>query len=507
MTRSTSTAAWNSCRAAAASSASMLATSLQGVAVHINAFNFPVWGMLEETGADAAGRPSRRSSSRPPRRTWLAEAAFRMIVESNILPEGAVQFVAGSTGDLLDRLGSQDVVSFTGFGRDGADAALPIRTCSGARHASLPSRIRSTPRSSGPTRHPARPEFDAFIKEVHREMTAKAGQNAPLIRRIIVPEGHRDAVYRRSVRQPRQDGCRQSARTRRQRMGALASLAQRDDVRAKARIIASEARLVFGDMDKVGVDGLDAEKGRLPLAPALFLRRSRPRFPRARGRGVRPGLDRDGLPRRRPCGSPRQSRVGARWSPRSSRMTRRRHEKPCWRWGRINGRLYFANRDTGKEATGHGSPLPHMIHGGPGRAGGGEEMGRHQGRHALHAAHRHPGQPRSVDRHHQELDRPFEDAREGRASFPDAFRRNSRSATTLLTDSRQISLDDIEHFATFTGDNFYAHMDEAAANRQSVLPRPRRTWLSDPVVRRRPLLLTRRPGQCSPITASTICAS
>jgi oxepin-CoA hydrolase/3-oxo-5,6-dehydrosuberyl-CoA semialdehyde dehydrogenase len=440
-----------------------VATSLQGVAVHINAFNFPVWGMLEKlaptllAGVPAIVKPASSTA-------WLAEAAFRMIVEANILPDGAVQFVAGSTGDLLDRLGSQDVVSFTGS----AETALMLR--------SNPNLLKSSTRFIaeqdslnasilGPDAAPGTPEFDAFIKEVHREMTAKAGQKCTAIRRVIVPEASRAAVIealsdrlaKTVIGSPRDEATR---------MGALASLAQRDDVRDKARIIAGEARLVFGDMDKP-VDGV-AEEGAF-VSPLLFS-----------------CDDPDGAARVHEVEAfgPVSTVMGYRDLDHAASIANRgggslvasvfTHDPQVARqavlaMGAHHGRLYFANRDTGKEATGHGSPLPHMIHGGPGRAGGGEEMGGIRG--VMHYMQRtaiqaspdllagitktfvagSKTQPRDVH--------PF------RLKFSEL-----EIGHTLETAAREISLSDIEHFAEFTGDNFYAHMDEEAAAANPFFP-------------------------------------
>ncbi|TAM95883.1 MAG: phenylacetic acid degradation bifunctional protein PaaZ, partial [Rhizobiaceae bacterium] len=243
-----------------------VATSLQGVAVHINAFNFPVWGMLEKlaptllAGMPAIVKPASATA-------WLAEAAFRMIVESGCLPEGAVQFVAGGTGDLLDRLGGQDVVSFTGS----ASTAAMLR----ANRNLIENSVRFIAEQDslnatvlGPDTAPETPEFGAFIREVHREMTAKAGQKCTAIRRIIVPEDRRDAVIdavsdrlaKTAIGDPRDENVR---------MGALASLAQREDVLAKAAEIGTEARLVYGDQATLFPRGADKEQGAF-VSPMLF---------------------------------------------------------------------------------------------------------------------------------------------------------------------------------------------------------------------------------------------
>jgi oxepin-CoA hydrolase / 3-oxo-5,6-dehydrosuberyl-CoA semialdehyde dehydrogenase len=241
-----------------------VATSLQGLAVHINAFNFPVWGMLEKlaptilAGVPAIVKPASATA-------WLAEAAFRMIVESGILPDGAVQFVAGSAGDLLDRLGAQDVVSFTGS----AETALMLRSnprllANSTRFIAEQDSLNAT--ILGPDAAPGTPEFDTFVKEVHREVTAKAGQKCTAIRRVIVPDAHRDAVIE-AISERLAKTVIGNPRDEATRMGALASLAQREDVIAKARIIATEADLVFGDLDATGTNGI--EKGAF-LSPLLF---------------------------------------------------------------------------------------------------------------------------------------------------------------------------------------------------------------------------------------------
>lgn len=440
-----------------------VATSLQGVAVHINAFNFPVWGMLEKlaptllAGVPAIVKPASATA-------WLAEAAFRMIVESGILPEGAVQFVAGSTGDLLDRLGAQDVVSFTGS----AETALMLR--------SNPNLLENSTRFIaeqdslnasilGPDAAPGTPEFDAFIKEVHREMTAKAGQKCTAIRRLIVPEGHREAVIdalsdrlaKTTVGNPRDEATR---------MGALASLAQRDDVREKARILASEARLVFGDMEKVAIDGMEAGAF---LSPLLFS-----------------CDDPDGASRVHEVEAfgPVSTIMGYRDLDHAAEIANRgggslvasvfTHDPAVARaavlaMGAHHGRLYFANRDTGKEATGHGSPLPHMIHGGPGRAGGGEEMGGIRGvmhymqRTAIQAS---PDLLAGITRTFVPGSKTLpKEVHPFRMKFSDL-----EIGHTLETASREILLADIEQFAEFTGDTFYAHMDEEAAAANPFFP-------------------------------------
>jgi oxepin-CoA hydrolase/3-oxo-5,6-dehydrosuberyl-CoA semialdehyde dehydrogenase len=442
-----------------------VATSLQGVAVHINAFNFPVWGMLEKlaptllAGVPAIVKPASSTA-------WLAEACFRMIAESGLLPEGAVQFVAGSSGNLLNQLGCQDVVSFTGS----ASTAQMLR----GRKNIIENSVRFIAEQDslnatilGPDAAPGTPEFDAFIKEAHREITAKAGQKCTAIRRIFAPSEHRDAVIEalseRLAKTPVGD-----PRSEKTRMGALASLSQRGDVLEKAAMIGDEAVRVFGDLDGFSVEGADTETGAFmppmlfrcddpdsaekvhsveafgPVSTVMAYRDLEHAFALAnRGRGS--------LVASIFTNDPAVARQAVLCS------------------GAFHGRLYFANRETGKEATGHGSPLPHMIHGGPGRAGGGEEMGGIRG--VMHYMQRTALQANpdliagitkswvlgaktiEKDRH------PF------RMRFSEL-----EIGHTIRTASRTVTLDDIEHFAEFTGDTFYAHMDEEAAKANPFFP-------------------------------------
>ncbi|MFN3764850.1 MAG: phenylacetic acid degradation bifunctional protein PaaZ [Aliihoeflea sp.] len=442
-----------------------VATSLQGVALHINAFNFPVWGMLEKlaptllAGVPAIVKPASSTA-------WLAEAAFRMIVESGILPEGAVQFIAGSTGDLIDRLTCQDVVSFTGSAATASMLrANPNLMKNSVRFVAEQDSLNAS--ILGPDAAPGTPEFDAFVKEVHREMTAKAGQKCTAIRRIIVPDAHRQAVIealsdrlaRTTIGNPRDEATR---------MGALASLAQRDDVREKAGQLAQDARLVFGALDHVEVSNADVDAGAF-LSPLLF-----------------------------DCADPDHARtvheveafgpvstvMGYRDLPHALAIANRgagslvasvfTHDGDVARKvvetaGAFHGRLYFANRDTGKEATGHGSPLPHMVHGGPGRAGGGEEMGGIRG--VMHYMQRtaiqaNPDLMTAITKNWTAGSKTVEkDTHPFRMTFGDL-----EIGHTIWTEPRTVSLADIEHFAEFTGDTFYAHMDEEAAKANPFFP-------------------------------------
>jgi oxepin-CoA hydrolase/3-oxo-5,6-dehydrosuberyl-CoA semialdehyde dehydrogenase len=442
-----------------------VATSLQGVALHINAFNFPVWGMLEKlaptllAGVPAIVKPASSTA-------WLAEAAFRMIVESGILPDGAVQLIAGSTGDLIDRLTCQDVVSFTGSAATASMLrANPNLMKNSVRFVAEQDSLNAS--ILGPDAAPGTSEFDAFIKEVHREMTAKAGQKCTAIRRIIVPDDRRAAVIdalsdrlaKTTIGNPRDEATR---------MGALASLAQRDDVREKAGMLAKDARLVFGALDHVEVANADAKAGAF-LSPLLF-----------------DCADPDGATTVHEVEAfgPVSTVMGYRDLPHALAIANRgagslvasvfTHDGDVARKvvetaGAFHGRLYFANRDTGKEATGHGSPLPHMVHGGPGRAGGGEEMGGIRG--VMHYMQRtaiqaNPDLMTAITKNWTAGSKTIEkDTHPFRMSFG-----NLDIGHTIWTEPRTVSLADIEHFAEFTGDTFYAHMDEKAAKANPFFP-------------------------------------
>ena len=442
-----------------------ICTPLQGVAVHINAFNFPVWGMLEKlaptllAGVAAVVKPATATCQ-------VTEACFRLMIQSGILPDGAIQLVTGGLGNMLDYLDCQDVVSFTGS----AETALKLR----GNPVLLERSVRFTSEQDslnasvlGSDAAPGTPEFDLFVKEVQREMTAKAGQKCTAIRRIMVPQAHVDATIaalserltKITIGDPRHEATK---------MGALVSQSQRNDVLAKTALIGTETERVYGDPDSFTVKGADSEKGAF-VPPMLFhcadpdaanyvhdteafgpvatimpyrdIDHAIALLNKGKGSLVASVITRDG-------DIARQMAIGA---------------------GAFHGRLYFNNRDSMEEATGHGAPLPHMVHGGPGRAGGGEELGGIRG--VMHYMQRTaiqgspdiltaiskqwmPGATEISDRDHP-FTRVFGDLDLGE---------------TFNSASREITLDDIETFAHFTGDTFYAHMDEDAAKANPFFP-------------------------------------
>jgi oxepin-CoA hydrolase/3-oxo-5,6-dehydrosuberyl-CoA semialdehyde dehydrogenase len=442
-----------------------ICTPLQGVAVHINAFNFPVWGMLEKLGPTLlAGVPA---IVKPATATcYVTELAVRLMLESGLLPEGALQFVAGGLGDMLDRLTCQDAVSFTGS----ADTALKLR--------SNPHLLRESVRFVaeqdslnasilGPDAEPGTPEFDLFVKEVHREMTVKAGQKCTAIRRIIAPEAHVPAVIEalsaRLAKTPIGD-----PRAEATRMGALVSNGQKRDVLEKAAVIGAEAERVFGDPDAFEVHGADGAKGAF-LPPMLFHCADPDKAERIHDtEAFGPVSTVMGY---RDLGHAVQIANRGGGSLVASVIT---HDPAVAREvalgaGAFHGRLYFNDRNSMKESTGHGSPMPHLVHGGPGRAGGGEEMGGVRG--VMHYMQRTSIQG-SPDMLSAIGNRWVPGAAEVEAPAHPFTRGFDDLAIgeTLYAGPREITLADIEHFAEFTGDTFYAHMDEEAAARNPFFP-------------------------------------
>ncbi|UWQ62088.1 phenylacetic acid degradation bifunctional protein PaaZ [Leisingera caerulea] len=442
-----------------------ICTPLRGVAVHINAFNFPVWGMLEKlaptllAGVPAIVKPATNSC-------YVTELAVKLMLDSGILPEGALQLVSGGLGDMLDHLTMQDVVSFTGS----ASTALKLR----ANPVILENSVRFVAEQDslnasilGPDAQPGTPEFDLFVKEVSREMTTKAGQKCTAIRRIIAPQAQVDAVIEAlSARLAKtQIG---DPRLETTRMGALVSNSQKRDVLEKAAIIGQEAERVFGDPENFSVDGADAEKGAF-VPPMLFH-----------------CADPDNAQRVHDTEAfgPVSTIMGYRDLDHAIDLANRgqgslvasviTHDSAVAREvtigaGAYHGRLYFNNRDSMKESTGHGSPLPHMVHGGPGRAGGGEEMGGVRG--VKHYMQRTAiqGSPDILSAIGEKWV-PGGTEIEGPAHpFTRKFGELS-IGETLHTAPRTVTLEDIETFAHFTGDTFYAHMDDDAAKRNPFFP-------------------------------------
>ena len=434
-------------------------TSLQGVAVHINAFNFPVWGMLEKLGPTIlAGVPA---IVKPASATgYLAEHAVRIMIEADILPKGALQLIMGSTGDLFDHLTLQDVVSFTGSAHTAMKLqSHPVIARESVRFIAERDSLNAS--VLGPDAGPGTPEFDLFIKEIAREMTVKAGQKCTAIRRAMAPAEHIDAVQEAlsarlakvRIGNPREEGIT---------MGALASQDQLHSVRQAVAELQKSARIVSGDPHASPVEGKGAFIEPILLrsddpwgSPAIH--DVEPFGPVSTIMPYRDLEDAIGLANRG-MGSLALSLFT--FDPAVA-------EDFVLGAGAFHGRMLILDRTSGKESTGHGSPLPVLVHGGPGRAGGGEEMGGVRGvahymqRTALQGS---PAMLAGIVK--QWL--PGAAKPEGEVH---PFRKRIAELDvgyTLRTASRTVTLEDIEHFAHFTGDTFYAHMDDEAAKASPI---------------------------------------
>lgn len=437
-------------------------TPLRGFALHINAFNFPVWGMLEKLGvALIAGVPA---IVKPATATaYLAEAAFRILIETGKVPPGALQLVIGPIGDLFDHLTGQDVVSFTGSAATAAKLkSHPAIIRESVRFISEQDSLNAS--MLGPDASAESPEFSLFVKEVAREMTVKAGQKCTAIRRALVPaalmpaaeKAIKDALARTTIGDPAREDVR---------MGALVSLGQRADVEARLADLSRETRVAFAS--KPALIGAD-ERGAF-VSPTLLVC-DEP----AAARAVHEVEAFGPVATLMPYASLDEAIALLNRGGGSLVMSLFTHDAEIAREvilgaGSFHGRVIVIDRDCAKESTGHGSPLPVLVHGGPGRAGGGEEMGGMRGvRHYMQrtAVQGSPAVLKAVTGAYvrgASLD----------AKPPHPFRYRFGEldiGKTIETPARMITLDDIEHFAHFTGDTFYAHMDEAAAKANPFFP-------------------------------------
>lgn len=438
-------------------SAQHIYTPLLGVAVHINAYNFPVWGMLEKiapnllAGVPAVVKPASQTA-------YVTEAVVRRMVDSAILPPGAVQLICGGVGDLFDHLTCQDVVTFTGSASTGRKLRMHPAVIANSVRFTMEADSLNTA-ILGPDAGPGTPEFDLFLREVVREMTVKTGQKCTAIRRVMVPRAQRDAVLEGLAQRlstilpgmPGQDDTR---------MGALASLAQRDDVRARVADLRAEAELVCGDPGQVRLASGDADLGAF-MNPVL-LHCARPEAAQAvhgtEAFGpVATVMPYDDVAQAVDLAQRGKGSLVASVFTNDARVV----EEAVMGMAPFHGRVMIGNRDSAKSSTGHGSPLPVLVHGGPGRAGGGEEMGGMRGvKHYMQrtAVQGTPRMLAAVTGQWMDGADTREDIHPFRKSLAEL-----RIGDRLVSTVRQVTLEDIEHFARFTGDTFYAHMDEDAA--------------------------------------------
>ena len=435
-----------------------ICTPKLGAAIHINAFNFPCWGMLEKlapaliAGVPAIVKPASSTA-------YLTELMVHRIQASGILPDGALQLICGGVGDLFDHLNCQDTIAFTGSKGTAEFLQAHPRVVSDsvaftAETDSLNSSI------LGPDALPGTPEFDLFIKEVTREMTAKAGQKCTAIRRIIAPAPIAGEVVEALARSLGEIRIGNPASTDVD-MGALASQGQRAEVRDRVKALASQADIVYGGHDEFDV--VDADIGKGAFFMPTLLHCENPLSSAAVHSVEAFGPVSTVLPYTSLDEAIELSRLGE-GSLAGSIVT---NDDGVARelvlgTAAYHGRMVVINRHCAAESTGHGSPLPHLVHGGPGRAGGGEEMGGIRG--VKHYMQRTAiqGSPQTLTAIGHRWVRGADQLDPGVHPFRKTFEQLA-IGDTVVTDSREVTLDDIQHFADFTGDTFYAHTDEEAA--------------------------------------------
>ena len=426
----------------------------QGVAVHINAFNFPIWGMLEKiavnlmAGVPAVVKPSEYTS-------FLTEVVVRDIIASNILPEGSLQLIVGLGRGIIDHVQTEDTVTFTGSAKTGkilkglpqiADRSVSFNLEADSLNACI----------LGEKAVPGTAEFELFIKEVSKEITVKAGQKCTAVRRIFVPDALIDEVQSALIKRlastkvgnPSLEGVR---------MGALATQLQVERVRENTTILAKSQEMVFGSLDEVQVLGADASQGAF-FSPILF-------------RNNKPLINTDVhdiecfgpvstlMPYKSLEDAISLARMG-KGSLVSSIVTPDDQEAMDYVLGAgsMHGRVLVLNERCAKESTGHGSPMPLLTHGGPGRAGGGEEMGGKRG--VLHYLQRTAiqGHPSTITKITQQ----FQVGADMPEANPHVFRKHFEELVigeTVFTHKHTVTDADIVNFANVSGDNFYAHMD------------------------------------------------
>lgn len=426
----------------------------EGVAVHINAFNFPVWGMLEKCAVNwMAGVPAVVLPA--PQTAYLAEAVVKEIVASGILPEGAIQLISGTARNILDTVQSQDVVTFTGSASTGKilknhpqliEESVPFTMEADSLNASV----------LGEDAVPGTPEFDIFIKEVRKEMTVKCGQKCTAIRRIIVPEKLVEDVQI-SLGKELDKVTIGDPRLKEVRMGSLVSDAQRNSVKEQVGKIAKTAQIVYGNLDEVETIGADAKKGAF-LKPIL-LREDDPFTNEAAHITEAFGPVSTIMPYKTLDEAVQLSKMG-KGSLVSSIITNDNVIAKDYTISAAthHGRILILNRENVKESTGHGSPLPALVHGGPGRAGGGEEMGGMRGiKHYLQrcAVQGTPTTLTEVTGIYQ-----AKGAYKEISDHPFAYHwEDIQPGMSLRTHKRTITDGDIVNFANLTWDHFYAHTD------------------------------------------------
>lgn len=429
----------------------------EGVAIHINAFNFPVWGMLEKitvnllAGMPAVVKPATVTS-------FLTEAVVKEIIASKILPEGALQLICGSAGDLLDHVTSQDVITFTGS----ASTGLLLKSNPNIMRENVPFNMEADSLNCivlGEDVTPSMPEWDIFIKEVRKEMTTKAGQKCTAIRRIFVPANKIEDVHialgkvlaQTTIGNPLNEKVR---------MGSLAGESQRGEVKTQVQKLLASSQIIYGSLDSVDVIDADARKGAF-ISPLLLLNEN-PLHTHEAHEVEAFGPVSTLMPYNSMAEAIHLSKMG-KGSLCSTIVTANDSIAKLYVLGAAShhGRILVLNNDCAKESTGHGSPLPLLVHGGPGRAGGGEEMGGVRG--VKHYMQRVAiqGSPTTIT----VISNVYQPNAKGITDNIHPFRKyfeEVQIGEQIITGKRTITDADIKAFANLSWDHFYAHTDHTS---------------------------------------------
>lgn len=427
----------------------------EGVAVHINAFNFPVWGMLEKiavnllAGVPAVVKPATVTS-------FLTEAVVREIAKSGILPDGALQLLCGSAGDILDHVYSQDVVTFTGS----ASTGLMLKSGKRILEENVPFNMEADSLNCmvlGEDVTPDMPEWDIFVKEVRKEMTTKAGQKCTAVRRIFVPENKLEAMQESLMKALAQTTIGNPLNEK-VRMGSLAGKTQQREVLEQVQKLLAVSQLVYGSLDSVEL--IDADPNAGAFMSPLLLRNENPFASTATHEVEAFGPVSTLMPYKNMDEAIALSKMG-KGSLCSSIITAsgKVAQDYVLGAGMYHGRVLVLNAECAKESTGHGSPLPLLVHGGPGRAGGGEEMGGMRG--VKHYMQRVAvqGSPTMITA----ISGQYQQNAKGNTDGVHPFRKTFdelKIGDQLITEKREITSEDIDRFADLSGDHFYAHMKD-----------------------------------------------
>jgi oxepin-CoA hydrolase / 3-oxo-5,6-dehydrosuberyl-CoA semialdehyde dehydrogenase len=425
----------------------------EGVAIHINAFNFPVWGMLEKIAVNLlAGMPC---IVKPATITsYLTEAVVKEIITSKILPEGSLQLICGSAGDLLNHVTSQDVITFTGS----ASTGLLLKSNPKILGENVPFNMEADSLNCivlGEDVTPDKPEWDIFVKEIRKEMTLKAGQRCTGVRRIFVPENRLDEM-RKAISAALSQTVIGNPLNEKVRMGSLAGESQRSEVRIQTQKLLASSQIIYGSLDSVEVMDADAKKGAF-MSPVLLMNENP--FATKEVHEVEAfGPVSTLMPYKNLDDAIALSKMG-----KGSLVTTivtadyAIAKKYVIEAATHHGRILVLNNECAKENTGHGSPLPLLVHGGPGRAGGGEEMGGLRGvKHYLQRTALQ-GSPTTITAITNVYQQNAKGKDPGKHPFKKYFE-ELQIGDQIITEKRIITSEDIDRFADLSGDHFYAHI-------------------------------------------------